>query len=271
MIEQRIWEALDACRPGSEDLQQPEMAEAAGELAHDPQLAELARQSAALDARIMAAMHDLPVPEDLSARLLARLAAQTKEPQTVETAAPAAEESVVERRRWVPTLRWAAVAALAAALLVGASLSFRQPAPPVLTPQNVQEFAQQQYEALQQDGKWQPIGSAPRQAYPLSGRVAARAWAWRSFRSPVDPDAVAYDLTMRGSKYQVTLLVMQTKVPGLTSLPPKKPVWTQGRLISAWQQNGRLYVLVLEAPPGGSQSLPHRYRSLVDTTPGIVS
>lgn len=271
MVEKRILEALDACRPGSDDLRQPELTDAAEQIAGDPELTRLREHIETLDAKIGAAMGDVPVPADLAARLLARLPAEQPESEAArdETAATPNEPAATPRGRF-GWKRAAAALTLAAALLVGATLALFDRAPSQLTPDGVRRFAQQRYEELSREGDWRELASAPLDRYPTSRRVAGRARRWRRLPNAVDPRAVAYDLTPRGSKYRTTLMVLHTQVAGLSNLPPKDPFWTQGRLIAAWRQGNLLYVLVLEAPDGGGAGLPLRYRQLVDTSAGIV-
>jgi hypothetical protein len=266
MVEKRILEAIDACRPESDDLRHPELADAAEQIAGDPELARLREQIIALDAKIGAAMGDVPVPADLAARLLARLQA---EPTETIAATPPDEPAATPRRRF-GWKRAAAALALAAALLVGATLALFDRAPRRLTPDGVRRFAQQRYEELSREDDWRELTSAPLDRYPPSRRVAGRPRRWQRLPNAVDGRAVAYDLTPRGSRYKTTLMVLHTQVAGLSNLPPKKPFWTQGRLVAAWRQGDLLYVLVLEAPDGGGAGLPLRYRQLVDTSAGIV-
>lgn len=291
MVDKRIVEALDVCRPASDDWQFPELADVAKQVADDPELAQLQRRLEEADLIIAEAIDDVPVPSGLAQRLLERLAAESngesvaatlgskiEQPATdaapIDDFAPASDSSShhpveptrpVSRRRFVT-----AAVALAASIAVATTAVIWQRSAPELTPETVQEFAQQQYEGLLGESDWQPMTAAPHHIYPKSTRVASKAWGWQPLDTSVDRNAIAYDLTPRGSDYKATLMVVRTTVPGLTNIPQKEPVWTQDRLISAWQQGDLLYVLVLEAPPGSSRNLPHRYRQLVDTGPGIV-
>lgn len=67
-------ERLDAVRPGSDDLAQPELASAAELLTRDAALAAEFRRRQIWDRRIVAAMHDVAVPADLRVRLLEHVA-----------------------------------------------------------------------------------------------------------------------------------------------------------------------------------------------------
>ncbi|MGA2034471.1 MAG: hypothetical protein ABSG68_19670 [Thermoguttaceae bacterium] len=75
----RILEALEACRPGSEDRRDPGLAPLDERLAQDPELRERYRRTQSIDASLAAAFQDVPIPQGLSDRLLARLADATRE------------------------------------------------------------------------------------------------------------------------------------------------------------------------------------------------
>ena len=107
MQDRHLLERIDACRPGSADLQEPELAPLAGEVAVAGEARELYERVGAWDRAIGEALEDVRVPGGLSDRLLARLAAEQ-----AAVSSPACAESDVSlapstssatRRNW---LRW---------------------------------------------------------------------------------------------------------------------------------------------------------------------
>jgi|GEM_PF-1887169 len=70
---QAIYEAMEACRPGSRDLSDPELGFLAQALAEDPALAARYRWVQAVDQQVAAAFADVPVPEGLEVRLMEHL------------------------------------------------------------------------------------------------------------------------------------------------------------------------------------------------------
>ena len=70
-----ILEAIEACRPGSNDLSDPGLAFLATELAARAELDDAYERLQRLDAMLAVAFKDVPVPEGLGQRILARLAA----------------------------------------------------------------------------------------------------------------------------------------------------------------------------------------------------
>jgi hypothetical protein len=87
----RIREAMEACRPGSDDLADPAMAFLAEKLAADPELAEAFGRLQLIDASVAEAFRDVPVPEGLADRINARLAA-VRNGQKAAAEAPQAGE-----------------------------------------------------------------------------------------------------------------------------------------------------------------------------------
>jgi len=117
----RLLEAIEACRPGSDETSDPEMVLLAAELARHPELDRLYRRVQKIDRAIGDAFRDVPVPSGLADRLLARLgvSASSGQEPAVE-GQPAAQEPPVRlgrrvRRRWV-------IAGVASALLASAAV-----------------------------------------------------------------------------------------------------------------------------------------------------
>ena len=72
--DERLLEALEACRPGSADLSDPALAHLAAEIAVDPALERLYERLQQIDARVAAAFQEVPVPAGLAERISERLA-----------------------------------------------------------------------------------------------------------------------------------------------------------------------------------------------------
>jgi hypothetical protein len=123
----RIVEAVEACRPGSADVADPELAFLTAEMGVDRELEVIYERLQRIDARLAAAFHDVPVPGGLAERLLARLAAA----EGTETGSMLVCESAIEA---------ACGAASAAALAEAAQVDGASRAEPVgvaLTPRRV--------------------------------------------------------------------------------------------------------------------------------------
>ena len=94
--DERILEAIEACRPGSDDATDPALAYLAAALAADPELENLYGRLQQVDGMMAAGFRNVPVPEGLKQRLLERLAAarvgQVASAEEGHTAEASAEE-----------------------------------------------------------------------------------------------------------------------------------------------------------------------------------
>ena len=71
---QRLWEAMESCRGGSDDLSDPQFADLAARLAEDPELRGQFQRLQQADGAIKAAFAEVPVPAGLADRVSRRLA-----------------------------------------------------------------------------------------------------------------------------------------------------------------------------------------------------
>ena len=271
MDDPRLAEAIEACRPGSDDLSDPGLAFLAGHLAADPALREAFERLKRLDASLAEAFQDVPVPEGLAGQIAARLAATLGRQSTSvgeqhlgATAAPEPIAEVPKPRRRV-SRRWllagaGSLAAVAASAAV--ALLVLWPEGEALTPAQVCQTAEDYFE-----GDWDQQGQfaaqvQPPDAYPAGADFDVRRFPqmrWRPVRDFLGHRGAAYDLTPPGAR-RATLYVVKCTVPGLPTVPPLRPTRATGnRSVGAWQTGGLLHVLVVE---GGRQTyrdfLPRR-------------
>lgn len=224
--------ALEACRPGSQDIDDPSFAFLASRIAADAGLAERYECLQQHDASIAAAFHDVPVPEDLADRLVVRLAAEKPRPR-------------ISRRRLLAGVGLSAVAAgLLAAVWLG------EPNGPAFSEQYVLDEAIRSFDPSRA-ALTRPLADAP-DRYPVSNAVLQAGRTWGALRSFLGGDGVAYDLSGTGQSRAI-LYVVATSVDGLRSSPALQPFTTAGCSASAWQENGLLYVLVVQGGPAEYQ------------------
>ena len=122
-------ERLDAVRPGTDDLRQPETAGAAAWIERDPAVAAGWANRQAWDRTLATALDDVPVPTGLRERLLLALADGAEADQTSDRStrpAPPASGRRLGRRGWI-----AAASGLAAGLAAG--VYFAVPDAPTVT------------------------------------------------------------------------------------------------------------------------------------------
>ena len=139
MLAKWFHDEIEACRPGSRDVDDPQMSQLADALIHDPAVRQRYEAAQRLDGRLGEAFRAVPVPAGLADRLLARLEQlpATTETSTAETSTAGAVPAVRHRRftsRRLTSRRFAArrlVVALAAALLLAVGIwALRSPSAP---------------------------------------------------------------------------------------------------------------------------------------------
>jgi hypothetical protein len=262
---ERFREALEAYRPGGDDLGDPALAAVARQLAADPELAERFEQLQKIDAVIKAALVDVAVPDGVAQRLLVRLEEFRVEAEAAHhiAAPPAAPKPPALRRhatRWIVGL----AGALAASVLVAVVLHANRTR--VFSPSAALEEATRLFAVEPDAAAGYALAETPAPTdFPLSRDVLEFPQVrWRWVQGFLGGKAVAYDLSAPGGG-RATLFVAQRTVRDLPNIPPLVPTpTTAGCSAAAWQQEGTLYVLVVE---GGART----YRGFLDLSRGPLT
>jgi hypothetical protein len=274
--DERIWEALEVCRPDRDEASDPALARLIEEMAAHPQLGDFYQQIQDFDARLAERFQQLPVPPGLAKRIQAQLAiksAETTEASLLEAvvcsstaepysppwdASPAAARSTektfrCERavsRRWLLTA--GGLITIAAALFVMLYLGLRKA--DTCTPETALHEAIRYF--MDEDA---PPGDLLNKQSRPQGIAFSRAVSlhkgtrWRKIRDFLGRDGVAFDLPSREGA-RATLYVIQRSVGELPTVPPLRP-FTTGRCAAAvWQEREFLYVLVVQ---GGPRTFQH--------------
>lgn len=261
--DERIIEAIESCRPGTDDVSDPALAFLAAELSADPELDDLYERLQRLDARLAEVFADVPVPEGLADRILGGIASRTAaascqseqiadvsgQTPATDAATPLSPARKTSRRRWFAA---AAVALSVAASVLIAVVQFQRPV--AMSEDDALGRAIDFFvsDTLAEQGTELTEGNEP-EDFPFSRHV--RFYQGTSFR-PIEGflecDGVAYDMTNHRG-VAATLYVVQRRgvvVPGLPSLPPsyRRAFRTRNCCSVAWESDGLLYVLVV----GGS-------------------
>lgn len=275
----RVIEAMEACRPGSDDLSDPGLAFLAAELAASPELDDAYERLQRVDSAIRSAFADVSVPDDLAARILHRLSSASHDalsdessdssratinaPALAEPVAVAIDRSSKALRRWLLAGVGSVGLGVAVSLLAVAVL--RTDSRP-LTDDQVLEAAMAVFD--REAGV--PPGRLVAEAAPPSGHPFSRFVRqnphirWRWIKEFLEQSAVAYDLARPGEP-RATLYVVRRTVAGLPSAPPARPtLTTHHRSVAAWQTGSLLYVLVVD---GGLPS----YRGLLNLPHGPLA
>lgn len=280
--DQEIQQAIDACRPGSEDLQQPEMALLAEAVLRDPGVRRRYERSLRFDAGVRQAFRDVPVPDGLGERLLAavdsargdsaRVGAMA-EASTCATCSPANHEVATQSKaegRWPGARRrrvWSVVAGTCTAIAVLAAVAllvpyFRaaEPLPDDRLPGEILAWS----EAVVRQGWNEDLLAAQALTRPLDRAVRANPRRWCSIATAYDSQTVVYDVASRGGELA---LVFCMRCPvSRSQLPPLPPGTafsaTGGLTLGVWRRGDLVYVLAVR---GG----PNRYRQLIESSPLI--
>lgn len=258
---QRLWEAMESCRHGSDDLSDsqfaddPQFAELAARLVEDPELRVQFQRLQAADKAITAVFADVPVPVGLANRISQRLAGKV----TAAVADSASPTPLREQaKRFSRRRLFAGFTALSAAVILLGLVWIETHPSRHDTPDKVLDEALDFFGRDNQfGGDNQPFGElvsrvAPPAGYPLSRdirRDIVPDVRWRYVEKFLGGRAMAYDLPTGGGR--ATLYVLERNVPGLPAFPPDGPsLSTGGKSAAAWQAGNLLYVLVVEGDAG---------------------
>jgi hypothetical protein len=276
MTDQEIQQAIDACRPGSDDLQQPEMAALAEAIRCDPDVRRRYECSQQFDALVRDPFRDVPVPDGLEERLLAAIGSSLDR-TTVESQEPVAllpsehhdRKAAEEAGRW-PRRKgrriWTVMAGslMAAAALVGFLLlvpyfSGDEPLPDDRLPGEIMAWS----DAVVRQGWNEDLPMAQR-LRPLDRAVRADPQRWCSIATAYDSQTVVYDVAPRGADMAL-VFCMRCRVRDsvLPEMPPLNAFSATGGLtLGVWRRGDMVYVLVVR---GGQR----RYRELIEASPLI--
>jgi len=242
---QQTLEALEACRPGRDDAHDPSLGGLAAELAVSPELEELHGRLQKLDATLAGAFQDIRAPAGLRERLLTGLAAAAPAyatPGVLVAAAPLWRRRL--GRKW-PLVAGAAVAAaiLIVAAWLGQGAHCQYSAGDAMT-LVIERFTS---DSAQFGGGQLVSAVSPPRAYPMSCFVRWPAQThWRPVGRLLDAAGVAYDMRS-GEGWHATLYVLDCRLPDVPSVPPARPAhWTANCSAAAWQEQGLLYVVVVQ-------------------------
>lgn len=235
--DERVIEALEACRPGSNDCAAPEL-NLEPLLASDARLRQVYQRLQRSDGQIRAAIGEVPVPEGLEERLLARLAAEPRVP-------PSPTPARARRRWWIAAMGAAAVAAsLFAAFWLGLPETHPRDEAGVLAVV-LQQFVLE-LDAHTAEGRL-VAESEPPAGFPMSRAVArVPELRWRVVRGLLGRRAVAYDLPGPENRRATLYVLPAATAHTARTRPSTNPMQSTGGLCaSIWREGDRLYVLVV--------------------------
>lgn len=245
MTSRHLHELIDACRPGHNDVDEPEFSELAQELAQDPKLQRLFDRSQELDATIRTAFQSVTPPPGLAERLLEAI--ENASSADVEAASAVAEPAPqvtpvkrASRRSFAIRAGIASLSAVAAAIAIW--LAMPQPA----SAPSDREIAEDvdQWNAELKEANWQAIANIPSQDFPTWQQLKVGdgdRWQWVSKRK-----IACYDFAINEGKMRLFVMKPATSV-ALPASPPAGYPSPTGWHVGAWQANGRVYYLAVSA------------------------
>jgi hypothetical protein len=189
-----------------------------------------------IDACLTQAFRDVAVPEGLGERLLAGLA--VKQPRS---------------RRWAVV--YGGLMAAAASLLLAVWLNL--PAQERFSEETALAEAIQLFDAQAGQPGHLLTKRPPPSEYPLSQWVVrVRGASWRHLDEFAGCSGVVYDLPGPPGTRASLYVVARSGIGELNTLPTLNPSGTAGRSAAAWQEDGLLYVLVVEGDYNSYLNLP---------------
>jgi hypothetical protein len=253
MTDRELISGLDACRPGSDDLGQPELRAVAEHVAADGRAQAIRVRIERIDSAVSRAMHDLPLPDGYAARQLARLHEAAQEaaigdgvgtdllPASVAPAISVGSTSRSRRRFLV----WSSGVVTAAAAIFVAVILLRPEKPLVAYDL---ESSRQWHDQLAADGDWLPFHPNELSQHALPSELRLLPHRYRDASSVVGREARAYDLSQPGRPATTLFVIPQVDRAGVPSSPPRAPeTSTLGLAVAYWQTGGYIYVVVLQS------------------------
>jgi hypothetical protein len=243
MDQERLEQLIDACRPGRNDLREPELAALADRLARDAETAAAFERSQRFDAAVAAAFRDAPVPSGLEERLLEAVGAKVVAATPAQIVAPVQGRRRQISRRWF----WGSAAAVAAAVMVASLVGYFRTTT-VVTPSELVAQTQDMLRDVdfRNPRAWKPVTGDDLARFPgryIHGRSGPDLW--RSIDTNLDRRAVVYRIPVRNKS--AYLFAIKGSSVGLTGAPSTPlPGATGGWKMAAWTSGGLIYVLAFE-------------------------
>lgn len=262
--ESNLNEAIDACRPGGEDLGLPEMSDLAARIDEDVETRRLFSRCQQLDSSIGKVFDEVDVPDDLCTKLLSQFSEPTKEPEK-KSIAPKVERPAKREtsRKWLRVGVGGAITASLMVVVITAAILL--PGSNRISSELLYEeslFWHQKIVAKSFDAK---MNSAPIDEYPLSDVVMVPPTGWQKIGTKYDSDAIVYDLRSNSGQATAALVVVRSDtrfaVGRILSSDPGST--TRGISLGASQKDGLLYILIIE----GSKK---RFQRFVKISPPVT-
>ncbi|MBC8354868.1 MAG: hypothetical protein H8E66_23060 [Planctomycetes bacterium] len=247
MTSRHLNELMDVCRPGHNDVNQPELKELASKLSEDPTLRHLFARSQEVDAAIRTSFQAVAPPPGLAERLLDAIPVEEGE-GVVELAEAESRVELAKRSSRRSFAMWGSF--VVATSLVVAAILFSIPTSDsdlkLSSPSEIAETVGR-WNADLEDASWQSTETIPDDDFPTWQHLGVRSvtrWEWVS-----KPPIACYDFKTETVTDTVRLFVMKpTKSSvAMPTVPPLGYPLPNGWYVGAWQGNDRVYFLAVRA------------------------
>lgn len=261
-IRDAVKEAIDACRPGTDDVNLPEMSALADLLRDDEQVRGWYDHTQRSDAAIARAFRDIPIPDGLSDRLVSSI---NKEGAPIQAPSSLIEDAIQEKdepesvtnvalptKGWYRRRRWVICGATVAAVAVVFAVLFPWGNREIL-PEELRAEVTRWIDEESQSADWrEDVTEAAPLEYPDDAEISGLTPnGWCVIGTRYDSQTIVYDVSRRGERAYLFCFRTNGRSVALPNTIPLSPRWTTGGVdIGAWQRNGMMYVLAVE---GGRQ------------------
>ena len=234
---------MDACRPGSDDLFQGELKDAAKRVRGSAADAESFRRSQNWDKAIGEIVRDGEVPDGLASALLESVRANKQEAVSRDV-----ELNLVTQRRQRRYVVWGA-GLLSLATVIGLVVlgSWRSVPDRRLT--RSQLLASVERWIVKPGMEWQLLTEQEVGQFSLDTRINFHPDRWQAISLGAGNDAVVYsdEFARRESLYLFVIEIGTDEVMNLPSYPPRTADWnSQGWYVGVWQRDRRVYALAVK-------------------------
>lgn len=240
--------AIESLPFSEEGRSDPALREAVLALAQDERWRASYERCCALDRRIAAVVHDVPLPDGLAHLVANAVASATARAAVAPVAAPSTSTEfgggaaqARSRRCWIV----AGSAAIVASIVLLAMAFTQWSAEPVWNAAELAEVAA--HFCLSDDAAVADLRTdSPPNDYPFGrGVVSPAAIRWRLISDFVGRTAVAYELPSIGG-HRARLYVAHIDLSNSIDAPPQHPDFSTGRCaVAVWQRGGVTYLLVV--------------------------
>jgi hypothetical protein len=271
MVKQDIKQAIEACRPGSEDVSLPEMSQLADAIRDEAKVREQYERIQRSDTLIRDAFRDVVVPDGLADRLLESLAdAQPREsieqrpsPRSVRREVVGLDDGGLRlqktrRRRWFRTAL--CLAAISTVFLMAVVYVNRPRNEPIPSEQLRAEVSAWRAQVVR-NGWQRDMDSVVARNRPLDVGIAATPRQWCQIETRYDATTVVYDLANSSADFAcVYCMHIRTSNSDLPATPPLTPYRPTGRIsMGVWRHGDMVYVLAVQGDAA-------RYGEFLDAT-----